>query len=196
MLLIVKIFAFGLRNPWRITFDDIRQELWAVDVGSYRYDEINRITKGADLGWNRMEGNWCFDNASYCDSSTPINYVFAHENYDMCTNLTCYEQAVRALVAGCWYRGEAVQNLKNRFLYADFESSHLYVLTVPDRDRPETSRATFSTKLSMIFDANGNSEDEHIGQQYFMPVAFAEDQRNEVYVANWMKPQIFKIERA
>ena len=62
-----EIWAYGLRTPWRMNFDPSTGELWVADVGQNTFEEVNRVNKGYNLGWNRMEGSVCFEPPDDCD---------------------------------------------------------------------------------------------------------------------------------
>ena len=67
-----EIWAYGLRNPWRISFDLQTKTLWAADVGQNSWEEINIIEKGGNYGWNRKEGTECYQAVSCGDYIDPI----------------------------------------------------------------------------------------------------------------------------
>lgn len=62
-----EIYASGLRNPWRFSFDPVTGWLWAADVGQNKIEEIDIIEPGKNYGWNTMEGNSCYSPSANCD---------------------------------------------------------------------------------------------------------------------------------
>ncbi|MCZ6864729.1 MAG: PQQ-dependent sugar dehydrogenase, partial [Candidatus Dadabacteria bacterium] len=64
-----EIYAYGLRNPWRISFDSVTGALWTGDVGDQSLEEIDIVEKGKNDGWPIMEGTNCYDPPSGCDMS-------------------------------------------------------------------------------------------------------------------------------
>ena len=113
-----EIFAWGLRNPWRFSFDRESGDLWAGDVGQNAWEEIDVVIAGGDYGWNDREGAHCFEPPEDCitDSIDPV---------------TEYDRSLGASVTGGFvYRGSAVPELVGWYVFGDFVSGRL--LAVPD----------------------------------------------------------------
>ena len=64
-----EIYAYGMRNPWRFSFDPVTGWMRAGDVGQNSWEEIDIIEKGKNYGWRIMEGNHCYNPSSDCDTS-------------------------------------------------------------------------------------------------------------------------------
>jgi glucose/arabinose dehydrogenase len=116
-----EIWAYGLRNPWRISFDRATGMLYIADVGQSRYEEINRepanYKGGRNYGWNVMEGKHCY-NASSCNTSgkwKPVaEYTHSHGN--------C------SITGGYVYRGSTYPALVGQYVLADFCSGRFYTM--------------------------------------------------------------------
>ncbi|MCG6970188.1 MAG: PQQ-dependent sugar dehydrogenase [Gammaproteobacteria bacterium] len=113
-----EIYAWGLRNPWRWSFDSDTGSLWLGDVGQGSIEEIDIIDKGGNYGWNIMEGDQCY-NATTCDQSglIPPVAVYSHINNN------------RSVVGGYVYRGKDPQLsviLQDTYLFADTYSSRIW----------------------------------------------------------------------
>ena len=112
-----EIFAYGLRNPWRFSFDSETGELWAGDVGQNRIEEIDLVREGENYGWNIMEGSSCYEPSSGCDR-TGLSLPVAEYSHDLGISVT----------GGYVYRGAAVPGLEGQYLYADFGSGRVWAL--------------------------------------------------------------------
>jgi glucose/arabinose dehydrogenase len=115
-----EIWAYGLRNPWRFAFDPETGRLWAGDVGQNRTEEIDIITRGANYGWNAMEGSGCFK-GSAC-SRTGLVLPVAEYGRDSGCSVT----------GGPVYRGSRLASLEGIYVYGDFCSGIIWGLRYED----------------------------------------------------------------
>jgi glucose/arabinose dehydrogenase len=106
-----EIWAFGLRNPWRFSFDRQTGDLWIGDVGQGEWEEVDRQSAGSNggqnYGWNLTEGNHSFDGAS-----PPANWVRPVYEYS-------HDTGGCAIVGGYVYRGAAIPALAGAYLFSD-----------------------------------------------------------------------------
>ena len=101
-------YAYGLRNPFRMSVDRITGDIWVGDVGENSVEEVNRVTAGANYGWSVKEGSVCVG-ASTCDS-TGLSDPVAEYSHD---------EGI-AVIGGFVYRGVALSNLVGRYVFGDF----------------------------------------------------------------------------
>lgn len=104
-----EIWAYGLRNPWRMSFDGETGRLWAADVGQDHAEEIDVILPGRNYGWNITEGTSCFPQGEECDQTGITLPVWEYGRSYGC-----------AIIGGYVYRGEAIPSLRGRYIYADY----------------------------------------------------------------------------
>ena len=121
-----EIFAYGLRNPWRFSFDEPTSTLWIADVGQQDREEINRVrideAAGANFGWNLMEGTRPYaPGALEPDDHVPPIYEYHTRGEEGC-----------AITGGVVYRGQAIPELDGVYLYADFCNGSVRGLQVDD----------------------------------------------------------------
>ena len=114
-----EIYAYGLRNIWRFSFDAETGELWTGDVGQNKWEEIDIIESGKNYGWNIMEGFHCY-NADDCDTSGLSLPVWEYGHND---------DGGYSITGGFVYRGESVPSIKGKYVYADFVSGNLWALS-------------------------------------------------------------------
>ncbi len=111
-----EIYAYGLRNPWRMSFDG-QGRLWAGDVGQNEREEIDIITKGGNYGWRVKEGNADY-NRQVADGSL-IAPVWQYPHADGNVSVT----------GGIVYRGQQHPALTGKYIYADYASGRVWALT-------------------------------------------------------------------
>ena len=117
-----EIFAYGLRNPWRFSFDSATNLLWTADVGQNKIEEIDIIQKGKNYGWNIMEGSYCYNPPEGCNAQgleIPL-YEYQH-------------RLGESITGGYVYHGEALPVLKDMYVYADFITGYIWALAYTER---------------------------------------------------------------
>lgn len=118
-------YAWGLRNPWGISFDD--GTLYLADVGESQFEEVNIIESGGNYGWNIKEGTHCYL-AQSCPNSTPRGeqlrdpiIEYSHSDADVSGN---------AVIGGHVYRGDAIPDLSGQYIFGDLHAAgRLFVAT-------------------------------------------------------------------
>ena len=113
-----EIWAYGLRNPWRFSFDRATGRLFAGDVGQNEFEEIDLIVRGGNYGWKIVEANACFSPPQDCDQSGLIPPIHVYGR-----NLG------GSVTGGYVYRGQSAPSLTGRYVFADFVSGRMWALT-------------------------------------------------------------------
>tara|TARA_B100000131_G_C18077849_1_gene597075 strand:+ start:24 stop:1268 length:1245 start_codon:yes stop_codon:yes gene_type:complete len=114
-----EIYAYGLRNMWRFSWDTETGLLWGADVGQNAYEEIDIIYSGLNYGWNTMEGNHCFPIGSQCDTEGLEPPVWEYE---------LYVDGVCSITGGYVYRGNQLYGLVGKYLYGDWCTGDIWAL--------------------------------------------------------------------
>ena len=107
-----EVWAYGLRNPWRFSFDRDTGDLYIADVGQNRLEEVNAVSGGGaglNYGWDVMEGSDCFEPRDGCDRDGLTLPVAEYDHGDGCS-----------VTGGYVYRGDAVPDLRGTYLYSDY----------------------------------------------------------------------------
>jgi glucose/arabinose dehydrogenase len=112
-----EIWAFGLRNIWRMAFDRPTGRLWASDVGQNLYEEIDLIVKGGNYGWNVREGFHPFSVRGVGPRPDLIEPIWEY-----------HHDVGKSLTGGLVYRGEQLPELKGYYLYADYVTAKIWAL--------------------------------------------------------------------
>ena len=119
-----EIWAYGLRNPWRFSFDAHTGDLWIGDVGQNAWEEIDRApavsgqnaARGDNFGWNRLEGTHPYSDTPPATSEPPV-YEYSHDS------------ASCSVTGGYLYRGHAIPALRGMYVFTDYCDGELRALT-------------------------------------------------------------------
>jgi glucose/arabinose dehydrogenase len=148
-----EVWLYGVRNPWRFSFDRANGDLWIGDVGQNEWEEIDQLQaaagggRGANLGWNEVEATHPFEGGSNPDGGVLPVFEYSHD--EGCS-----------VTGGVVYRGAAIPGLGGAYLFSDYCQGDVRGLRV--RDGQVTEERTF---------------DAHVDQL----VSFSEDAADEVY---------------
>ncbi len=156
-----EIWAYGLRNPWRFSFDRETGDLWIGDVGQNRFEEIDRLrvgtVSGANLGWNIMEGSHCFGGAE-CSRT---NLVLPIADYD-------HSAGDCAVIGGYVYRGSAFPALVGAYVFGDECSGTIRGLVAAG---PDQQKAVVLLESDRVISSFGESDD---GELYLTDLSSGE----------------------
>lgn len=111
-----EIWHYGLRNPWRFSFDRATGEQWIADVGQVLYEEVNRVgagAKGLNFGWVRREGKHSYNGGASQPGDIEPVYELAHSDGNS------------SITGGVVYRGSAIRGLAGTYLFADVSGGKL-----------------------------------------------------------------------
>jgi len=111
-----EIWAYGLRNPYRFSFNKANGQLFAGDVGQNQWEEVDIIEKAANYGWRLTEGTHCYDPSTGCNTkglTMPITEYSHREG--------------ASVIGGYVYNGAAISGLKGRYVFADWTGPFFYL---------------------------------------------------------------------
>lgn len=160
-----EIWAIGLRNPWKFSFNRLNGDLWIADVGQNAFEEINKTQSplpntGLNFGWRCYEGNATY-NTSGCVAATSI--TFPVHQYALYSDGTC------SVTGGYVYTGATYPNFQNKYFFTDYCNDKIKMLNSAG---VITSSASFS----------GNNF-----------TTFGEDINGELYIAGITSGTVYKI---
>jgi glucose/arabinose dehydrogenase len=141
-----EIWSYGLRNPWRFSFDHATGDLWIGDVGQALYEEVDRAKvnststsrgRGSNFGWNVTEGRHCYNPPTGCNWAGILGPVAEYTHADGC-----------AVTGGYVYRGPDIPALRDRYVFADFCSGKIWTVSRTTA-APATLQLLMDTSLSI-----------------------------------------------
>jgi glucose/arabinose dehydrogenase len=147
-----EIYAYGLRNPWRFSFDKTTGRLFCADVGQNEYEEVNIIVKGGNYGWRIMEAGHCFNPSSQCDTTGLIMPIHEYT----------HEQG-KSITGGFVYRGSKMPEMYGKYIFGDWTGP---LFSIWEDNGKWTSS---------VLEIQNKPEDLRI-------LSFAEDKASELYI--------------
>jgi glucose/arabinose dehydrogenase len=160
-----EIWAYGLRNPWRFSFDRLTDDIYIGDVGQGRREEIDFQSAssggGENYGWRIMEGSLCYNPATGCDQNGKILPVAEYDHTMGCS-----------VTGGYVYRGTQFPQINGYYFYGDFCSGLVFALQK---------------------DSQGRWTSISVGDTPYSISSFGEDEQGELYMADYSAGKIYQI---
>jgi glucose/arabinose dehydrogenase len=160
-----EIYDFGLRNPWRFSFDRATNDLWIADVGQDRFEEVDVAragnTAGLNFGWNTMEADACYEPVEGCDRTGLELPVAAYPHSEGCS-----------VTGGFVYRGAKQPALTGGYFYGDFCSGTIWALNA---QQPKDAGPSVVLRTSHNIST------------------FGENQAGEMFMADLSSGEVFRL---
>ena len=134
-----EIYAYGLRNVWRLSFDRKTGALFVADVGQDIWEEINVVTKGGNYGWNLREGKHKFGPNGAEPSDSLVEPILEYNH-----------KVGKSITGGHVYRGEQGKSLAGKYIYADYVSGIMWALTINKDNTAGTNYVIPWSKLPVL----------------------------------------------
>jgi glucose/arabinose dehydrogenase len=179
-----EIWAYGLRNPWRFSFDPCNGDLYIGDVGQNQIEEVDYVAAAADtrtipaglnFGWRIMEGNICGPVAAECTDQARASLTAPVDTYD--------HDLGQSITGGYVYRGSRVPGLRGQYIYADYQTKHIFRFRIND------GQIADRTEITDQIVAPGGGNVENIA-------SFGTDNAGEVYIAAFTPGAVYRIVQA
>ena len=145
-----EIWAWGLRNPWRMSFDRVTGKLWTGDVGQNAWEEVDIVEKGGNYGWNYKEGNHEF-RKGLDDSTTIIGPVHEYGR-----------RQGGSITGGYVYRGTKIPDLVGSYIFSDYLSEKIWILIPKDGENPPYESIRIARKTQIAIASFGETPDGEI----------------------------------
>ncbi len=160
------VWAYGFRNPWRISFDVPNDRLFAADVGQRTWEEINVVEKGGNYGWDCREGRRDYD-----ENESPSSPLCASAT-DFIDPVFVYGRSEGGSVSGGYvYYGPSLPDLHGRYVYGDFTSGKIWALG------PSPVANNLLSATGMFLSTFGVAEDNEL----FVAAYFADGAPSALY---------------
>ncbi len=160
-----EIWAWGIRNPWRFSWDSLNRML-VGDVGQDKWEEVNIVQAGKNYGWRQREAAHCFNPTKDCITSGMTDPWLEYDREDGAS-----------ITGGYVYTGTKIPALKNKYVFADFVSGRLWAAALPPKGEESKTTRNF----------------EALGRWAMQPSTFGRDSDGEIYVADFSKGAIYLL---
>ncbi|MPZ97138.1 MAG: hypothetical protein GEU96_20050, partial [Propionibacteriales bacterium] len=184
-----EIFAYGLRNPHRFSWDPATGRMYVGMIGESSIDSLYEVQPGDNFGWNEREGGFLFKKSDPTNvyplpaDDAQYGYTYPVASYDHDTG--------RALVAGFAYRGEAAPALQGSFLFGDIVTGRIYYTEVRDMKRGEPRARIHEPRL---LDVQGNQVTmQQLAGSSRVDLRFGTDAEGELFVLSKANGKIWRI---
>jgi uncharacterized repeat protein (TIGR03806 family) len=145
-----EIYALGMRNPWRWSFDTATGDLWAADVGQGLYEEIDLIKRGGNYGWKIREGQHCFPTSVACSSLGLTDPVLEYPRSDGVS-----------VTGGYVYRGTKIPSLIGKFIFGDYGTGRIWRMD-------DDGKAFSKTELAVVGGASLNTFGQDLAGEIYV----------------------------
>lgn len=160
-----EIWAYGLRNPWRFSFDP-HGRIVTGDVGQDTWEEIDVVRAGDNLGWNLREGRHCFDGKAHCRTEGLVDPVFEYGR-----------ESGASVTGGYVYTGTDVPELQGEYVFGDFVSGRVWAMKLP-------GPFLASSELASA---------RELGQWPFLVSSFGRDEAGELYLLDYAEGSLYRL---
>ena len=158
-----EVYAYGIRQCWKISFDTATGDLWAGEVGQDLWESVYRIEKGGNYGWSVSEGAHPFRPERKKGPTPILKPIIDHNHTEF-----------RSLTGGFIYHGNKNPGLKGAYLYGDFDTGRVWMLRYDAKEQKVT-------------------EHKELAKSNLRIVAWAQDGDGEVYALNFIDGGIYQL---
>ncbi|MCF7787104.1 MAG: PQQ-dependent sugar dehydrogenase [Prosthecobacter sp.] len=184
-----EIYAFGVRNPWRFSFDDGpggSGQIFEADVGQDKVEEVNLITAGGNYGWRVMEGTLTHDGTAPNSGLPLISPIAQYAHIGVIAGSPALPQIGASIIGGFVYRGTAIPALQGKYVFGDYSQS-IATANGTLLGVEETSPGSGTWNFSSLVIAGGNPLTTRV-------YAFGRDESGELYVATKITRGPFELD--
>lgn len=159
-----EIWAYGLRQPWKFSFDTATGDLWCGNVGQDLWEQVFLIERGGNYGWSVMEGSYPFRPERKRGPTPFVAPIAEHDHAEF-----------RSITGGFIYDGKRLPELKGAYIYGDYDTGKIWTLRY-DRETKKVSdhRELVDSTLRLV--------------------GFGQDHHGEIYLVDHMRGLIFELE--